>query len=125
MTAERIPYSDPLWQPSVYFDLIKDGAARCVYCDGPLSASGHGLDRKTSSVGHRFENCVPCCGFCNMLRAPRGAYNHGKDSISFEEMITYLKVGLTEMREAREMIAAKGNRCLVSPLWPDPEAKPE
>lgn len=107
MAKEKIPYSDPLWKPSIYFDVIKDGNARCVYCDGPLSRSGHGLDRKVSSLGHRFDNCVPACGFCNMLRGPRGAQNRGKDSISYEEMVTYLKPGLTEMREAREMATPK------------------
>jgi hypothetical protein len=107
MAIEKVPYDDPLWRPSVYFDLIQNGNARCTYCDGPMSPTGHGLDRKISGLGHRFANCVVACSLCNFLRAPHGSHSRGKDLVSHEEMIQFLKPGLTAMREAREMAAPK------------------
>lgn len=35
----------------------------CFYCLG----SGGGLDRKDSSIGHTYDNTVPCCEKCNNI----------------------------------------------------------
>lgn len=51
----------------------------CAYCGAPPSnlkkGKGgkaqpyNGLDRKDSTLGYRRENCVPCCSFCNSIKA--------------------------------------------------------
>lgn len=61
----------------------------CHYCDGGLPETGHGLDRKDSSLGYSPENCVPCCKACNEIR--------GHDNISYSEMLVVAKV-LRELR---------------------------
>jgi hypothetical protein len=34
-----------------------------------LGTTGGGLDRIDSKKGYTKDNCVPCCGFCNNLKA--------------------------------------------------------
>ena len=40
----------------------------CTYCTGHLPYAGIGLDRVDSKLGYTFDNCVPCCSFCNDLK---------------------------------------------------------
>jgi hypothetical protein len=107
MGIEKVPFDDPLYKPSVYFDLIKNGSALCTYCDGPMAPTGHGLDRKDSAVGHQFSNVVVACSTCNFLRSPHGRYNGGKDLFTHAEVVEFLRPGLIALREAREMAAPK------------------
>jgi hypothetical protein len=51
---------------------------KCAYCGGPLTATGHGIDRKNSSKGYTPENSCASCWVCNCIR--------GEDNISHEEM---------------------------------------
>ena len=37
----------------------------CYYCGQP---NADGIDRLDSSVGYTEENCVPCCGVCNIMK---------------------------------------------------------
>jgi hypothetical protein len=40
----------------------------CHYCQGPLNETGAGVDRKNNSVGYIFDNLVPCCRPCNIIK---------------------------------------------------------
>jgi hypothetical protein len=40
----------------------------CFYCSGPLSRCGVGLDRIDNDRGYEFDNVLPACGPCNLLR---------------------------------------------------------
>ena len=51
----------------------------CTYCQSPLPAMGHGLDRKNSALGYSVDNCCACCASCNRIR--------GKDDITHEEWL--------------------------------------
>jgi uncharacterized Zn-finger protein len=77
LEAECVPPSDMLYHPEFYFSLIVDN--KCTYCDGPLSQTGHGLDRIKNPKGHRCFNVLAACGWCNKIK--------GDDVLSFEEMI--------------------------------------
>jgi len=46
-----------------YIELIKPNL--CDYCKGPLSPTGHNIDRIDSSLGYVKGNMVPCCTLCN------------------------------------------------------------
>lgn len=44
----------------------------CLYCSGPISDYGYGLDRDENSARvYSFINCVPCCGVCNKIKGKR------------------------------------------------------
>jgi hypothetical protein len=38
----------------------------CVYCG--LKSNFNGIDRVDSKIGYIIENCVPCCGTCNVMK---------------------------------------------------------
>lgn len=40
----------------------------CIYCSGPLTKDGVGLDRIDSSLGYVVGNVVPCCRWNNFER---------------------------------------------------------
>jgi hypothetical protein len=42
-------------------DLFKN---QCNYC----GQTAYGIDRIKSSIGYQLENCVPCCGDCNLIK---------------------------------------------------------
>jgi hypothetical protein len=65
-----------------YLQLVHSGA--CHYCGGVLPPTGGGLDRKDSSQGYTYDNCVPCCSACNGIR--------GKDIVSYAEMLEVAKL---------------------------------
>ena len=55
----------------------------CHYCGDTLrwreigargKFSGYNIDRKDNRIGYVKENCVPCCGRCNVSRADRFTY---------------------------------------------------
>ena len=50
----------------------------CTYCQGPLNATGSGLDRKDSSEGYTTDNVTPCCWQCNRIKS---------NEFSYEEML--------------------------------------
>jgi len=78
-----------------YVSLVSGG--RCFYdSDHLLPAQGGGLDRKNSDLGYSFENCVPCCWACNLIR--------GHDNITHSEMIEVAKLLRnlrTDLRDVR------------------------
>lgn len=43
--------------------------SKCHYCPNQLASTGYGLDRIDNRLGYTFNNVVPCCGQCNMLRS--------------------------------------------------------
>jgi hypothetical protein len=46
----------------------------CFYCGRLPSDLGkvfHGIDRVASDMDYTVDNCVPCCGQCNMLKGSR------------------------------------------------------
>lgn len=58
----------------------------CHYCGGfskdyDSKSRGNGIDRKDSSKGYIFENCVPCCSFCNFV----------KNNVPYKDFINYIK----------------------------------
>lgn len=55
-------------------DMILALEQDCVYCGNRAS----NVDRKDSNVGHVVENCVPCCGRCNLVK---------NSLVSFEAML--------------------------------------
>lgn len=62
---------------------------QCHYCMEPIiETSGHGLDRKNSTIRAYRDNCVPCCWECNRSK--------GSD-ISYEEMLV-----LAEFRKRKK-----------------------
>lgn len=74
LKREQIPATDPLWSLNFYTALIQDN--ECHYCLGPLSPTGHALDRKNSSKGHTAFNTVCCCWFCNSVKGKYWEYEH-------------------------------------------------
>jgi len=64
-----------------YVELVRRN--HCAYCGGDLPPAGSGLDRKNSSLGYTFENCVACCRACNEIR--------GHDNITYPEMVEVAK----------------------------------
>jgi vacuolar-type H+-ATPase subunit E/Vma4 len=49
-----------------YYDLR---ARACHYCARKTSSTHHnGIDRTDSSIGYTIENCVSCCGGCNIAK---------------------------------------------------------
>lgn len=71
---EGISSSDPIWSLNFYAALIVDN--ECHYCLGPLSPTGHALDRRNSSYGHTATNVVPCCWPCNVIKGKYWEYEH-------------------------------------------------
>lgn len=41
----------------------------CHYCNLPLPETAPCMDRKDSLIGYTFENCLPCCGTCNIMKS--------------------------------------------------------
>lgn len=39
---------------------------KCHYCGDILHTGG--IDRKNNNLGYVLENCVPCCGVCNLMK---------------------------------------------------------
>lgn len=42
--------------------------AKCAYCSGPLSETGHGLDRLDNLKEYEKDNVAPCCYGCNFRK---------------------------------------------------------
>lgn len=91
-----------------YEDYISFVNKQCFYCSDILvwhqhvhskkeKRSAHNLDRKDSSIGYSKDNCVACCGLCNMTKGNR--YSH-------EEFVL---LGET-IRRIRELRNEKNNR---------------
>jgi hypothetical protein len=78
LEAERVPRTDLLWSLRFYQGLLEGCDNRCFYCEGPLSISGHSLDRIENLKGHRCWNVVPACSMCNSIKS---------DILSFSEML--------------------------------------
>jgi 5-methylcytosine-specific restriction endonuclease McrA len=74
LRQDLVPSSDPLWSVNFYKALVQD--AVCEYCLGPLSPTGHALDRKNSEFGHEAWNVVPCCRECNTIKGKHWEYEH-------------------------------------------------
>ena len=63
----------------VYFTETKE----CHYCGETLRwkqigargiFQGYNIDRKDNKIGYVKDNCIPCCGRCNLSRADRFTY---------------------------------------------------
>ncbi len=55
------------------FNLSKDQfveliSSDCHYCE----FGGGGIDRKDNSIGYLFDNCLPACYTCNVLKGSFG-----------------------------------------------------
>ena len=50
-------------------------SGRCHNCDAALPATGHGVDRKDSSVGYTLENVVLACDACSRIKADLFTYD--------------------------------------------------
>jgi hypothetical protein len=70
-------------------------SGKCEYCKGALGPCGSGLDRKDNSRGYTLDNCVPCCGDCNTIKA---------DVLDYEEMKLVAEV-LRAVRELKKEMA--------------------
>lgn len=66
---------------------------QCHYCVGIIETTGHGLDRKNSSIRSYHNNCVPCCWVCNRIKGP---------NILYKEMLILIEYGLGAMYGFRE-----------------------
>lgn len=64
-----------------YTELVRRNA--CAYCGETLPVAGSGLDRKNSTLGYTFDNCIACCRACNEIR--------GHDNITYTEMLEVAK----------------------------------
>lgn len=56
------------------------------YIDKTFKAVLNGIDRINSEIGYTKENCVPCCGTCNMMKytlTVDAFMNHVKKIVSF------------------------------------------
>lgn len=42
---------------------------QCTYCGADID--GVGLDRTDNTLGYSMTNCVPCCSYCNRMKASR------------------------------------------------------
>jgi|HubBroStandDraft_6_1064221.scaffolds.fasta_scaffold1037300_1 hypothetical protein len=91
LEREKVPSTDLLYRFGFYASLIE--ANSCTYCEGPLSPTGHALDRIVNSKGHRCFNVVPCCARCNSIKGD-------DDNLTFEEMLI-LRPALIEIRIRR------------------------
>lgn len=89
LNREGISQNDLLRNEHFYFELIRDN--ECHYCLGPLTPSGHALDRIDNNVGHVSFNIVPCCQDCNKKKL---------HNTSYEEMML-LAPALREIRKRR------------------------
>ena len=56
-----------------YKVLIRD--AECHYCGAALPPTGHGVDRKDSSLGYLLENIVLACDACNRIKGDIFGYD--------------------------------------------------
>lgn len=63
----------------------------CKYCDGPISETGFGLDRKDSSRGYTEDNVVACCTTCNRIK--NSLLTHDEMRIAMDAVMRYRKTG--------------------------------
>ena len=42
--------------------------SECYYCQHQKEDGVNGIDRINNSIGYELENCVSCCGLCNMMK---------------------------------------------------------
>jgi hypothetical protein len=92
LESEKVFWRDDrlIRSPKFYAGLLD--WQECVWCGGPLSGSGHNLDRIDNSKPHYSWNVTVACGDCNRTRG---------DIFTFEEF-TLLRDGLVEIRKRRE-----------------------
>lgn len=57
-----------------YSGLLREGS--CHYCGAQLPETGHGIDRKDSSVGYTLGNVVLACDACNRIKGDIFTYDH-------------------------------------------------
>lgn len=76
--AVAILYQHKRWDSSKGYDcdididfIVKALGKDCVYCGKKAS----NVDRIDCNKGHSKDNCVPCCGRCNMVRSNRIPYD--------------------------------------------------
>ncbi len=60
----------------------------CTYCGTAPYGVGCWLDRKDNELGYNKDNCVPCCGRCNVTR---------QDFYSFEEFRDYIAPAIRQI----------------------------
>jgi hypothetical protein len=91
LKKEKILSSDSLWSLNYYAELVKDN--QCHYCLGPLSPTGHALDRVDNYQPHSCANVVVSCWWCNERKS---------SDLSYDEMML-LVPALREIRRRREL----------------------
>jgi hypothetical protein len=79
-------HNDPMWKVNfLEFTNIKN----CHYCNGDINWSeyqsinfqksqAYNLDRKDNNLGYTKDNCVVCCGRCNLSKGDRFTYDNWK-----------------------------------------------
>jgi hypothetical protein len=59
---------------------------KCFYCAGnskdqDMRSRGNSIDRKDSKRGYEYENCLPCCRFCNFV----------KNKLNYKEFMQHIR----------------------------------
>jgi hypothetical protein len=102
LEKERIPRTDKLWSANFYEGLIEGN--ECSWCSGPLSRSGHALDRIDPDKGHLATNVLTACGLCNRIHSGPDKNGNAEQALTFEEM-KILRPGLVQIRNRRGNLA--------------------
>jgi hypothetical protein len=61
----------------------------CFYCGGKLSETSCGLDRIDNTIGYEYNNVVPCCRICNVMKN-----NLTKDQFMMKIKDIYMRICL-------------------------------
>jgi hypothetical protein len=59
---------------------------KCFYCGGyskdqDKRSRGNGIDRKDNDKGYNYDNCLPCCRFCNFV----------KNKLNYKEFLKHIR----------------------------------
>jgi hypothetical protein len=96
LEAERAPRTDKLWSLNFYSGLIQGN--ECTWCSGPLSRTGHAIDRLDSTKPHSVINLAGiACQRCNRVHSGPDKNGNTENAFSFEEM-KLLRPALVTMR---------------------------
>ena len=88
MAVSRAKKRELSWELALdqWISLVIDNV--CHYCNGQMSQTGVGLDRKDNNIGYVMGNVIPCCCACNRIKSMY---------LSYEEMLAVASL-LKQMR---------------------------